>query len=53
MDRGEADYPVACDCGQYLDVALTDDGEHYMQERGDFPEWLYATHGITKQTSNA
>jgi hypothetical protein len=53
MDRGETDYPVACDCGQYLDVGLTDDGEHYMQEHGDFPEWLYAAHGITHQTNNA
>jgi hypothetical protein len=45
-DRGETDYPVACACGQYLDVSLTRDGVEYMTERDDFPAWLYLAHGI-------
>lgn len=45
-DSGEADYPVACNCGQYLDVSLTKEGRDYMLERGDFPAWLYEAHNL-------
>jgi hypothetical protein len=51
MDRGESDYPVACNCGQYLDVALTTDGEDYMREN-DFPEWLYKVHGVVRDAGD-
>lgn len=44
-DSGETDYPVSCQCGQYLDVRLTRDGRDYMLEN-DFPAWLMAAHGI-------
>jgi hypothetical protein len=44
---GETDTPMSCYCGQYLDVALTSDGEDYMREN-DFPEWLYEAHGVTR-----
>lgn len=43
---GESDTPVACQCGQYLDVRLTSDGEEYVKERGDFPEWLVDALGV-------
>lgn len=33
----EADYPIACECGQYLQTQLTDEGRDYMEER-DFPQ---------------
>jgi len=46
-DSGETDYPVACECGQYLDVALTKDGVQYMLEN-DFPAWLYEAHGVER-----
>lgn len=45
-DSYETDYPVARECGQYLDnVRLTPDGRDYMREN-DFPAWLMAAHGI-------
>lgn len=33
----EADYPISCHCGQWLDTRLTDDGVTYMEEH-EFPE---------------
>lgn len=45
-DSYETDYPVACDCGRYLAVDLTNDGREYMIEHGGFPAWLMAAHGI-------
>lgn len=44
---GETDYPVACLCGQYLDVRLTDEGADYMREN-NFPAWLYEAHGVER-----
>lgn len=41
--RDEADYPVACGCGRYLDVRLTKEGQDYLAEN-DFPAWLKALH---------
>lgn len=31
----ETDYPVACDCGQWLDARLTQDGINYIEENID------------------
>lgn len=45
-DRGETDYPVACRCGQYLDVALTREGVKYMADTDGLPTWLYRAHGL-------
>lgn len=28
----ESDYPQACECGQWLNVSLTNDGENYIKE---------------------
>lgn len=44
---GETDYPVACHCGQYLDVRLTDEGVAYMLIN-EFPGWLYTAHDIER-----
>ena len=41
--REETDYPVACGCGRYLDIRLTDEGAEYLATN-DFPTWLKALH---------
>lgn len=47
-DRGESDTPSSClQCGQYLDVGLTNEGVQYLLDN-DFPEWLYAEYGVTR-----
>lgn len=41
----ESDSPQACECGQYLEVRLTPDGENYLRDN-DFPEFLLKHYGI-------
>ncbi len=46
----ESDSPQACECGQWLKVSLTRDGEDYLKEIAeDLPSYVLKYYGMEKE----